>query len=114
MADRKTRNVSLPPHQAAFVDAMVKGGRFRTASEVVREGLRLLEEHENRRRLETWLHEGLKLGEEAQLPTAVRERAREVFRDLVDTAVRDVENGHVTDGPSAMERLRERLEARRG
>ena len=112
MAERLTRNVSLPPHQDAFVDAMVEGGRFRTASEVFREGLRLLEEVEHRRLLEKWLYEGLEADEGAQLPPALKDRARELFRGLVDAAVADVENGRVTDGPTAMERLRERLEAR--
>lgn len=93
MADRQTRNVSLPPHQDAFVDAMVAGGRFRTASEVFREGLRLLEAHEQRRLLEKWLYEGLAPDEEERLPAALKERAQGLFRDLVDTAVRDVENG---------------------
>lgn len=112
MADRRTRNVSLPPHQDAFVDAMVAGGRFRTASEVVREGLRLLEESEHRRLLERWLYHGLEGDEEGRLPPRLKERARELLRGLLDTALRDVENGRVTDGPTAMARLRERLEAR--
>lgn len=112
MADRQTRNVSLPPHQDAFVDAMVERGRFRTASEVVREGLRLVEENEHRRLLEKWLSEGLEGDEEEQLPAELKDRARDLFRGLVDTAVRDVENGRVSDGPTAMDRLREQLEAR--
>lgn len=51
MADRQTRNASLPPSQDAFADAMVKGDRYRTASEVFRDGLRLLEEAEHHRLL---------------------------------------------------------------
>ncbi len=49
MALRKTRNVSLTPELEAFVDGRVASGRYRSASEVVRAALRLLEEDERRR-----------------------------------------------------------------
>ena len=39
-------NVSLTPDLEEFVAAKVKSGRYRTASEVVREALRLLEDRE--------------------------------------------------------------------
>jgi antitoxin ParD1/3/4 len=39
-------NVSLPPELEAFVTEKVKSRRYTSASEVVREALRLLEEHE--------------------------------------------------------------------
>lgn len=42
-------NVSLTPELEKFVNAKVKGGRYNSASEVVREALRLLEEHEKAR-----------------------------------------------------------------
>ena len=112
MADRQTRNVSLPRHQDAFVDALVSAGRFRTASEVVREGLRLLEQSEHRRLLEKWIYDGLSEQEAEQLPADLKARARAHFGGLVDAAMQDVEHGRVTDGPSAMRRLREQLEAR--
>ena len=112
MADRQSRNVSLPPAQDAFVDAMVAGGRYRTVSEVVRDGLRLLETAEHRRLLEKWLYEGLTADEEKQLPGSLKERARAHIQGLVDTAMQDVGNGRVSDGPTAMERLRKQLEAR--
>jgi len=41
-----TRNVDLTLEQDAFVAARVESGRFADASEVVRSGLRLLEERE--------------------------------------------------------------------
>ena len=44
MAIRQTRNISLQPHQDTFIERLVSGGRYRTASEVVRQGLRLLDE----------------------------------------------------------------------
>jgi antitoxin ParD1/3/4 len=40
------RNVNLTDHLADFVDANVATGRFQNASEVVREGLRLLEQRQ--------------------------------------------------------------------
>ena len=45
----KTRNVSLTPEIEAFITGRVASGRFRSASEVVRAALRLLEEDERRR-----------------------------------------------------------------
>jgi antitoxin ParD1/3/4 len=50
MPPRKTRNVSLTPRLDAFVDGRVAAGRYRSASEVVRAALRLLEEAETPRR----------------------------------------------------------------
>ena len=41
-------NVSLTPELEAFVERAVMSGRYGTASEAVREGLRLLEEREAR------------------------------------------------------------------
>jgi antitoxin ParD1/3/4 len=45
---RKSRNVSLTPELEAFVDQTVASGRYRSASEVVRAALRLLDERERR------------------------------------------------------------------
>ena len=39
-------NISLTPELEKMVDAKVKSGRYASASEVIREGLRLLEEHD--------------------------------------------------------------------
>jgi antitoxin ParD1/3/4 len=41
--------VTLPSELEAFIDARVASGRFATAGDVVREGLRLLEEREQER-----------------------------------------------------------------
>jgi antitoxin ParD1/3/4 len=41
-------SITLGAHFLAFVEAQVASGRFASASEVVRAGLRLLEEHEQR------------------------------------------------------------------
>jgi antitoxin ParD1/3/4 len=58
-----TRNVNLTDHFDRFIDDGVTSGRFSSASEVVREGLRLLEqrEQEDRARLE-WLRAAAKQG----------------------------------------------------
>jgi len=42
-------NVSLTPELEKFVSAKVESGRYNSASEVVREALRLLEEHDSAR-----------------------------------------------------------------
>jgi len=41
-----TRNVVLTDRQATLVDALVQSGRYQNASEVLREGLRLVERRE--------------------------------------------------------------------
>jgi antitoxin ParD1/3/4 len=41
-----TRNVVLTQAQEALVERLVASGRYQNASEVLRSGLRLLEEHE--------------------------------------------------------------------
>ena len=42
-----TRNVVLTEHQAAMVEELVAGGRYQNASEVLRDGLRLIEKRES-------------------------------------------------------------------
>jgi antitoxin ParD1/3/4 len=44
-------NVSLTPELEKLVNEKVKSGMYTSASEVVREGLRLLHEHEELRRI---------------------------------------------------------------
>jgi antitoxin ParD1/3/4 len=39
-------SISLDDHLANFIDKQLQSGRYGTASDVVRAGLRLLEEHE--------------------------------------------------------------------
>jgi antitoxin ParD1/3/4 len=45
-------NVSLTPHLEQFIDKKVRGGKYQTASEVIREGLRLLAERDQKHTLE--------------------------------------------------------------
>jgi antitoxin ParD1/3/4 len=47
MPIRVSLNVSLTPELEHFVESRVASGRYQTASEVIREGLRLLEERVN-------------------------------------------------------------------
>ena len=42
-----TRNVVLSGHQQALIETLVQSGRYQNASEVLREGLRLIEEREH-------------------------------------------------------------------
>ena len=60
------RNVNLTEHFDRFIEAGVASGRFSNASEVVREGLRLLErsEQEDNAKLE-WLRGAAKEGFDA-------------------------------------------------
>lgn len=44
-----TRNINLTEHFDQFVQRQVSSGRYSNASEIVREGLRLLEEQEQER-----------------------------------------------------------------
>ena len=39
-----TRNVVITDHQAKLIDALVESGEYQNASEVLREGIRLVEE----------------------------------------------------------------------
>ncbi|MCC8393160.1 type II toxin-antitoxin system ParD family antitoxin [Paraburkholderia sp. MMS20-SJTR3] len=58
----RNTSISLGEHFAAFVDTQVASGRYGSASEVVRAGLRMLEDHESQVRA---LHDALKAGEES-------------------------------------------------
>lgn len=44
MPSRQSLNVSLTPELAAWIAAQVASGRYRSASEVVRDALRLLQD----------------------------------------------------------------------
>jgi len=46
VAEMPTRNVVLTEHQAELVERLVSSGRYQNASEVLREGLRLVEDQE--------------------------------------------------------------------
>lgn len=90
-----TRNVVLTEHQHEFVDSLVETGRYQNASEVLREGLRLIEQRE---RLEA-----------AQL-AALREAAAKGWADIdagryVDIADEQLEDTIGQLGRRAAERV---------
>lgn len=63
----RNTSVSLGDHFAEFIDTQVQTGRYGSASDVVRAGLRLLEEHETRLRA---LEAALVTGEESGAPAS--------------------------------------------
>lgn len=59
----RNTSISLGDHFENFVDNSVSAGRFKNASEVVRAGLRLLEEEENKiALLKKAIEEGIESG----------------------------------------------------
>lgn len=78
-------NVSLTPELERFVQGKVESGLYNNASEVVREGLRLLKEHDEM-------------------------RAR--WREQVERGWIQAQAGQVVDGPRAMAEIKSRLKAR--
>lgn len=60
----RTTSISLGEHFTAFIADTVEQGRYNSASDVVRAGLRLLEEHEHKvRALQQALIEGENSGD---------------------------------------------------
>ena len=88
MARQTTLNVSLTPTLRKYVHSKVKSGRYESASEVIRDSLRALQE---------------------------REQAAETFwadvREKVAVARRDVTEGLTEDGESAMDDIHAELKA---
>ena len=93
MSNIEKRTVSLPAEHAAFIDAMVASGDYASGSEVVRAGLRALQERDAA--VERWLREEVataydtmktdpKRGIEAQTVFAdIRARHTEKLKDKV-------------------------------
>ncbi|MCB1385950.1 MAG: type II toxin-antitoxin system ParD family antitoxin [Hyphomicrobiales bacterium] len=55
MQGTEKRTFSLPSEHAAFIDAKVRSGSYASGSEVIRAGLRALQERDAA--IEKWLHE---------------------------------------------------------
>lgn len=55
MSATEKRTFSLPAEQAAFIDQLVQSGAYATSSEVIRAGLRALQERDAA--VERWLRE---------------------------------------------------------
>ena len=75
-------NVSLTPELERFVDGKVESGLYNNASEVVRESLRLLKEHDE---------------------------IRLKWREQIERGWIAAQQGRVVDGPQAMIHARARL-----
>ena len=77
-----TRNVVLTDHQQSVIETLVHSGRYQNASEVLRDGLRLIEQRE---------------AEEAAKLEALRNAADVGWRDLEAGRYRDVEREDLAD-----------------
>jgi antitoxin ParD1/3/4 len=86
-------NVSLTPELEKFVQERVESGRYTSASEVVREALRLMEKRD-RRLLE-------------------REQALQAFQTELDRRIAEADAGQVRDAEEVFADLRAKSEARR-
>jgi antitoxin ParD1/3/4 len=86
-------NVSLTPELERFVQDKVEGGRYTSASEVVREALRLLERREERLR--------------------EREEALKAFQAELDRRIAEADAGKVMDVDEAFAMLRAKTAAKR-
>jgi len=110
MAIRSSMNVSVTPENEKFVQELVASGRYHSASEVFRDGLRLIEQAEHRRLLEKWLLGGLTAEEQAKLPSDLLERAKAHVRQKIQVGLDAIARGEVEDGDEFFARWRLRLE----
>jgi len=90
MANREARTVSFTQEQATFVSSCVDSGRYQSASEVVRAGLRLLQD--------------LELLREAELARV---------RGQIQVGADQLDRGEVVDGEEAFRRWKARHESLR-
>lgn len=77
-----TRNVVLSQHQHDLVESLVKSGRYQNASEVLREGLRLLEREQ---------------AEEKVKVAVLRQAAEQGWLDLASGRFDDVDDESLDD-----------------
>lgn len=83
---RNRITVTLPPELEAFIEERIAAGRFATAGEVVREGLRLLEEREQE-----------------------REAVLAELRQEIEIGVEQAKAGKLSDGRAFFEQLRQKI-----
>lgn len=85
-----TRNVVLTDHQEALIEDLVQSGRYQNASEVMREGLRLVEnrEAEDAAKLEA-------LRQAASLGVSTLERGE--FKEFADASALTAHLNNVAD-----------------
>lgn len=109
MAIRASVNVSITPELEHFVQDLVASGRYHSASEVFREGLRLLEHAERQRLLEKWLIEGLTPDERAKLPGDLLNKTRKHLDAKIHEGLAALERGEGIDGEAFFDRWKARL-----
>ena len=83
-------NVSLTPELEKIINFKVQSGLYNSASEVVREGIRLLQQRDE-----------------------MREMKLEALRRDIEEGVRASEEGRVKDGHKVMTEIKERLMQRK-
>lgn len=83
-------NVSLTPELEQIVDQKVKSGQYNSASEVVREGLRLLQQRDD-----------------------MREAKLNALRAEIQKGIDSLEAGRYRDASEAMAEIKERMLARK-
>jgi antitoxin ParD1/3/4 len=76
-------NISLTPELERLVDEKVRSGRYASASEVIREGLRLLEDQEE-----------------------IKQHRLAEIRQKIDRGLDQLDKGQGVPGPEARSRLR--------
>lgn len=76
-----TRNVVITEHQHELIESLVASGRYHNASEVLREGLRLIEQREQR---DAATLEALKAAVQAGLDDLAAGRYVEFERDEIE------------------------------
>ncbi len=95
MSSMTKRTISLPQEHAAFIDAKVEAGDYASASEVVRAGLRALQERDAA--IERWLrdevvptYERMKANPDSVISAKeMRERMRLLYeRPVIDEAAK--------------------------
>ena len=79
-------NVSLTRELESLIETKVKNGMYNSASEVVREGLRLLQQRDE-----------------------IREAKLNALRAEIQKGTDDLEAGRFSDGPKTMAAIRKRL-----
>lgn len=87
-------NVSLGLQWEQFVNEKVESGRYQTASEVLRDGLRLLEQRERALRL-------------------MSPQTQEELEEMLEVGVKELDAGKGIPGDVAVKDLRQRAAARR-
>lgn len=73
-------NVSLTPELEAMIRQQVDSGRYNNASEVVREALRLLDEHQRVQHLRSLLGVGLEQAQRGELVEFTPELLEDIHR----------------------------------